>query len=383
MIDMPVLTEEEQVERTMADDLAEGSRPYWIMIKPENIIFAEADLIVLPNGETREWFTHVRIRENVVKRVGFAQEVIERIRVLEPGLFQVWEKVKSKKKKEEWKIIEQGPTGLSFVPLLAYYSQRNGFLDSKPPLEDLAFMNVRHWQSMSDQINILTVVRFPMLAVAGATDVAGSVMRIGPRQLLGTKDANGRFYYVEHTGRAITSGLEELKKLEEDMMSYGATFLQQKTGNETATAKAIDSAEANSELQDMTIRFIDFLNNCLDVHAAWLNQEDGGTVDLLTDFGPDELDDNDTDLLQKLRDTRDISRLAMITAAKLRGVLPEEYDEEEDFQQLVLEDKVLKPLQPQVPGTFDVKDPDGDGKPGITRPSSSSSGGSTRRTEPT
>jgi hypothetical protein len=368
MVDMPALTQEERVDRTLADDATDGRRPYWIMIKPENVIFAEAELAVMPNGDLREWYTHVRIRENIVRRVGFAQVAVERIRVLEPGIFQVWEKVKSKRKKEEWRIVDQGETGLPFVPMLTYYSQRNSFLNSKPPLEDLAFMNVRHWQSMSDQINILTVVRFPMLAVAGAVDQSGSVMRIGPRQLLGTKDPNGRFYYVEHTGRAIQSGLDELNKLEEDMMSYGATFLKQKTGNETATAKAIDSAEANSELQDMTIRFMDFINNCLAVHAAWLGQEEGGTVDLLTDFGPDELDDNDTSMLEKLRDSRDISRKAVIEESIRRGVLSEDYDMDADLTQIILEDRILKPFQPQVPGTFDVKDPDGDGKPGITRP---------------
>ncbi|MHA2063678.1 MAG: DUF4055 domain-containing protein [Candidatus Thorarchaeota archaeon] len=376
IVDMPALTQEERVDRTLADDANDGRRPYWVIVKPENVIFAEADLVVTPDGEMREWYTHVRIRENIVRRVGFAQEVVERIRVLEPGVFQVWEKIKSKKKKEEWRIVEQGETGIPFVPMLTYYSQRNTFLDSKPPLEDLAFMNVRHWQSMSDQINILTVVRFPMLAVAGATDVSGSVMRIGPRQLLGTKDANGRFYYVEHTGRAIQSGLDELNKLEEDMMSYGATFLKQKTGNETATAKAIDSAEANSELQDMTIRFTDFVNNCLAVHAAWMNLPTGGTVELLTDFGPDDLDDNDTNILMKLRDGRDISQKAVIEAAIRRGILPEDFDAEADVQQIIKEDKELKPFQPQVPGTFDVKDPDADGKPGITRPNSSTSSSS-------
>jgi hypothetical protein len=372
IITMPGVEDEDRDEpiegetgRTLADDA--DRRPYWIMVKPENVIFAEADIIKTPDGEIHEWFTHVRIRENVVERVGFAQVVKERIRVLEPGLFQVWEKVKSKKKKEEWRIIDQGETGLNFIPMVTYYTQRNGFLDSKPPLEDLTYMNVRHWQSTSDQINILTVVRFPMLAVAGATDQSGSVMRIGPRQLLD----------VEHTGRAIQSGLDELNKLEEDMMSYGATFLKQKTGNETATAKAIDSAEANSELQDMTIRFMDFINNCLAVHAAWLGLETGGgTVDLLTDFGPDNVEKEDYTFLEKIRAGRDISRVALIEEAKRRGTLSEDYDPEADFQQLIKEDRELKPIQPQVPGTFDVKDPDADGKPGITRPKSNQSGGS-------
>lgn len=360
LIDMPQMTEEARMNRTKADDQEEGRRPFWLLIRPENMIFAEAELIVDPiSGELREWYSHVRIRENIVVRNGFTEEVKERIRVIEPGLFQVWEKVKTKRRKEEWKVVEQGETGIDFVPIVTYYANRDGFLLSKPPLEDLAFMNIRHWQSMSDQINILTVVRFPMLAVAGATDQSGSSMRIGPRQLLGTKDPNGRFYYVEHTGNSIEAGWRELEKLEEDMEAYGATFLKKDPGNETATGRALDSAEAISPLQDMVTRFIGSVNDALRVHGAWLGIEDAGTVTITTDFGPDEISGEHADLLKALRKDRDISRIAFIKQAKKLGVLAEDYDAEADFLQLVEEDKKLKPLQPQVPGTFDPSEEDG------------------------
>jgi hypothetical protein len=382
LIDMPALDEDARMGRTRADDLAEGRRPYWQLIRPENMIFAEAAVTVDPvTGELREHFTHVRLHEVVVERVGFAQEVKQRIRVLEPGFFEVWELRRVKGRKPEWVPIESGFTGIPFIPIVTFYANRKGFMRSKPPLEDLMFLNVRHWQSMSDQINILTVVRFPMLAVAGATEQAGTLMRIGPRQLLQTKDANGRYYYVEHTGKSIEAGWNELEKLEEDMEAYGSTFLKKEPGTETATAKALDSAESVTPLQDMTQRFMDSVNIALDYHAFWLNEPDGGTVTITTDFGPEDVTKEDVDLLDKLRERKDISRKAMIKEVQRRGVLSEEYDEAADFEQLKLEDQILKPLQPQTPGTFDVKDPDGDGKPGITRPGSSATTDPTPRDE--
>lgn len=375
LIDMPALDEAARMGRTRNDDLTEGRRPYWQLIKPENMIFAEAVVIEDPvSGELSEHYTHVRLYEEVVQRVGFAQVIKHRIRIIEPGFYEVYELKKVKGKKPQWISIEQGFTGVDFVPIVTYYANREGFLISKPPLEDLAYMNIRHWQSMSDQINILTVVRFPMLAVAGATDQSGSAMRIGPRQLLATKDPNGRFYYVEHQGQSIEAGWRELEKLEEDMEAYGSTFLKKQPGNETATAKALDSAESVTPLQDLTLRFTDSVNVCMAYHAFWLGLPSGGTVSITSEFGPEDVTKEDAGMLEKMRTGRDISRVAFLKEAQRRGILSEEYDQDEDLKQIQWEDANLKPYQPQTPGTFDVKDPDGDGRPGITRPTSTKPG---------
>ena len=371
MVDMPQINPD-AMPQTLADDKASGRRPFWIKIDPENMIAADADILMDPmSGELREIFTHVRLRENIVRRMGFAEVSVERIRILEPGLFQVWEMRETKKKKPEWVLVEQGETGINFIPIITYYSQRDGFMMSKPPLEDLAYLNIRHWQSMADQINVLTVARFPMLAVAGATEQSGSIMAIGPRQLLATKDPNGRFYYVEHTGKSISAGWDELSKLEEDMEAYGATFLKKDPGNETATGRALDSAESVTPLQDMVARFTDSVNNALRIHATWLSLPEGGTVNVLNDFGPEDADKFGIELLMSLRKDKDISRKAAIKEAMRLGVITDEYDLDEDFEQLLLEDEVLRPIQPIVPGTIDPSAPTGTAAPNATQPKKS------------
>lgn len=364
IVDMPPLTEdilgdgEIPRERTLADDRSEGRRPFWQLVKPENVIFAESQFVSTQNG-THEMFTHVRIRQDVVQRVGFAQEIIEQILVLEPGIVEVWQKVRpTKKKKPEWKKVDEVGTGIDFIPMVTFYANRKGFMLSKPPLDDLAFMNVRHWQSNSDQINVLTVARFPMLAVAGATDQSGTMMRIGPRQLLGTRDPNGRFYYVEHSGAAIEAGENDLDKLEEQMGSYGAEFLKRRPGNETATGRALDSAEAMSPLQDMTVRFIDAVNNALMFTGLWVDEDNAGTISLVTDFNADEADEADLSFLENMRERRDISRLAVIEEAKRRGKLSPDYDPEEDLRQLEREVELLKDITPIIPGQIDPSERD-------------------------
>lgn len=358
LIDMPSMQPEQRANRTLADDRSEGRRPYWLFIKPENLIFASSEVVNTPEGP-QERFTHVRIAEIVVERDGFAEVVKEQIRVLEPGSWRVYEKRQTnKRRKPEWVLIDQGETDLDMVPLVTFYaSDREGLMMAKPPLEDLAHLNIRWWQSNADQINVLTVARFPMLAVAGAMDTSGTVMRIGPRQLLGTKDPNGRFYYVEHTGKSINAGRQDLLDLEEQMANYGSIFLKRRPGNQVATARALDSAESTSPLQDMIVRFVDSVNNAMKFTAEWMSLETAGTVKISSDFGPEEEHKFDLDFIIELRKSRDISREAVIDEAKRRGILADDFDGVVDLEQLYVELEVLKPLEPLVPGTFDVQNP--------------------------
>ena len=137
------------------------------------------------------------------------------------------------------------------------------------------------------------------------------------------------------------------------MGSYGAEFLKRRPGNETATGRALDSAEAMSPLQDMTMRFMDAVNNALVFTAFWLNEETPGKVILTTDFGPDEPIEADLTFLAKLRAARDISRLAVIEESKRRGLMAEDYDAEADLKQLELEVELLKDITPIIPGQTD------------------------------
>lgn len=316
--------------RTKADDDKEGVRPYWVLVSPENLIFAHSDLI-----DGREVYTHVRIRETAVERVGFAEVVKERIRVLEPGVFQLWEKDQTVRGRNKWKLIQEGTTTLSYIPLVTFYTAKEGPCEAKPVLEDLAHLNVLHWQSSSDQRNILTVARFPILAVSGApaedSDTADP-LKIGPRQFLSTTDPQGKFYYLEHTGAAIGAGRQDLLDLEEQMSMYGADFLKQRPGSVTATGKALDSSQSISPLQAMGVDFKDALELALVYTADWLGLGDEPDCAVLFEVAGDAGlgDGKDLDVLDKARSRKDISRVAYIAELKRRSVLDEDYDPEED-----------------------------------------------------
>lgn len=341
--------------RTVADDQAEGLRPYWVLVNPEHVISARSEMV-----QGREVLQHVRILETYVAPNGFAEVAKQRIRVLEPGRTQIWEPVRDKRqRKEVWQLTDEWETGLSYVPMVTFYAHRDSFLLGKPPLLDLAHLNVAHWQSDSDQRHILTVTRFPILAMSGASKEESTNVAIGPNQILANADPSGKIYYVEHTGAAIEAGRQDLKDLEDAMAQYGAEFLKKRPGSTTATARALDSAESISALSSMVLVFEDAVAQALSFTAEWLGiGSTGGTIKLCNEFQLDGEDGGDLEFLRMLRESNDISREAFVQAAVDRGVLPKEFDAAADWKLIVAGAKARAELPPP-PAPAQLNKPDG------------------------
>lgn len=276
--------------RTLADDDRLNIRPYFVNIAPEQVIFALDTRV-----DGREILTHVRIEEQAVSLDGWEEVVTTQIRVLELDYINLGtdeepdfqQKVRvdiyQQDEKEIWQVIESWWMDIGFIPLVTFYADRQSFMVGRSPLDDLADLNIRHWQSMSDQISILTVARFPMLACSGGDDEEGKLV-IGPKEWLYTPDPAARFYYVEHKGAAIQAGKQDLDDLEKRMQSYGAEFTKERPDREAASARALDTSEATSPLQDVAFRFNDALNYALEIMSIWMRKDHTGKAGIPTEF---------------------------------------------------------------------------------------------------
>jgi hypothetical protein len=130
----------------------------------------------------------------------------------------------------------------------------------------------------------------------------------------------------------------DLQDLEEQMSAYGAEFLTRKSGAQTATERALDSAESSSDLGSMVRVFEDAVAQALDVTAEWLKLKvPGGTIELTKEFDLGGADAPGLDTLTKARAARDLSRKSYLEALRQRDILPEDFDEELNEEELLEE----------------------------------------------
>lgn len=304
--------------QTVAQAEREGRRPYWVRVRHNQILGWKTQTI----GD-RVRLSQLRLSESYEVDDGrYGTEIREQVRVLEPGSWEVWRQADGAK--QEWVLFDEGTTSLPEIPFVPLYGTRLGFMRGAPPLIDLAFLNVKHWQSQSDQDTILHVARVPILAMIGAepeTELvvgASTAVRLPP-------EADLKF--VEHTGAAIEAGEVSLDKLRDQMIQTGAELLVRRDSGDVSAAEATNDAEANkSDLQRIAENFEDALDQALWFTAQYAGLPDGGTVELFDDYGAATMSDASAQLIRDLQQGGLISKETAINEFKRRGVLAETVD---------------------------------------------------------
>lgn len=278
-------------EVTAADENTAGIRPYLCYIKAEDLIGWQTENI---GGVVTLTMARIRETANVPDPANpFAEICIPQIRVLKPGVWEIWREAASGPDKGQWVKVQEGTTKLKKIPLAPIYINRTGFMIGEPPLEDLADLNVAHWQSQSDQRNILHVARVPILFGAGFDDTTS--IEVGASRMVRTTDVAAKLEYVEHTGAAISSGRDDLKDLEFQMQTQGLQLLVPQPGGQSATGEIRDDAKENSPLAMMARALQDALEASFGFMAEFigLGADAGGEIEVNTDFG---LANNVTDI---------------------------------------------------------------------------------------
>ena len=262
---------------TLADERAANRRPYWKIFEPKDILGWRSQVI----GGV-EALTQLRLKEYLTEPDGdFGEKCLNRIRVLEPGN---WKLYTQKDEGGEYAIETEGTTSLDYIPFsICYAGKKIKLLESKPPLLDVAYLNLKHYQVQSDLDWMLHISAVPMLAFFGFPPTVDDVS-VGPNEAINFPE-NGRAQYVEPSGSSFAAQNERLAKIEHEISTLSISAIaNQKMAAETAMAKRIDRAQGDSGLNTIAQGLEDCLDNCLKYHADFYNEPDKGTAHVNRDF---------------------------------------------------------------------------------------------------
>jgi len=305
---------------TLAEERAQNRRPYWIEIDPTNIYGWRLDREVNYGS-----LIQVRIAEKAVVPSGeFGEQVFDQVRVIEPGTYRVYRKVSPKKdlinledssyagnfdgpeNEKNYELVDSGEFSLGEVPLVSVYSGKTDTLASKPPLLDIAYLNLAHFQRQADLIHSLHVASQPMLVLEGWDDQTKD-MSISVNYAMATQPGN-KVYYVEPASSAFEAQTNEIQELQLQMATLGiSTLSQQKFVAESADARRLDRVDTNSMLSMVSLELEQKLQKVFNLSANYLGIEPP-EVKISRDFDIERLIGQDITALTSLFDQKVIDR---------------------------------------------------------------------------
>ena len=322
LVDYPRV-EPGRAPRTVAQVERTGARPYLVRVRHDQILGWKTAVV---GG--RMQLSQLRLTETVEVDDGeYGTKPIEQVRVLRPGSWELWRQSDGNNK--AWILYDAGTTTLKVVPFVPLYGRRRAYMIGDPPLLDLAYLNVKHWQSQSDQDTILHAARVPILSIAGMDETPELIVGGSMAVNLGN-NPDAKLVWVEHSGAAIGAGEESLRALEEQMIQTGAELLVKKPGDRSATESSNDAEANKSDLQRMAENFEDAIDQALHLMAQFAGTGQGGSVQLFSDYGAATLSDASASLIKELNGAGLLSKGTTIEELKRRGVLSAEVDAEEE-----------------------------------------------------
>lgn len=348
-------TDEAIASITIQGEKDAGARVFFWNISPVDLIGWQTEIL---NNVTN--LTQIRVQETAIEPNGDYDDIaVKYINVFNKDSWEVHQQ--DSEKPEKYDAVAEGPLTLGKIPLITIYADKTGFLTADPPMEDLAWLNLAHWQSYSDQRNILKFSRFGLLFGKGfpqkQVDAKDGVV-VGPQRMILTSTPDADLKYVEPTGKGIEAGANDLEDIEQKMRVLGNQPMVKNVAV-TATTDRIDESRTVSQLQAWVVAAERGILHALQLASEWRKIEPPDTmqVDIFHDFEATVLGGGDKDLLHKMRDKRQITNELMLREEQRRGVFSEDMDPEAEAKAVADEEEDIASLEA---AANLIDDPDGD-----------------------
>ena len=336
-----------------ADEEDLDLRPRFKRVMPRNLIGWKETTNAAGDRELAE----VRIAEKRTESVGqWGQVDVPWIRVIRaprivsaqnengdviperlPGDWELW---RFSERDGKYQLEEQGTHSFPGLPIVVMqFGEQRGLVECVPPLLDVAHLNLAHWKSSSRQTQYIDTIRLAVLFGAGMNeDELANGIVIGPGRLNGSTNPDAKLSYAEHSGKGAEAGWAELDRLESKMAEAGSEPMRTKTGNPTATGKAIDAAKASTDVEAWVRLLESGLEQCYEMAAKWRGLDEAmpedWQIDIWSEFALALTKMEDLAEIRQLRQQGDLSRLTAIGEYTRRGVISDRIDPEEEAERV-------------------------------------------------
>lgn len=348
---------------TRAEEKQAGARPYWVHVRAQNILALYTKQI-----GARTVVSHIRFRECSIEQNGFEEVEVNRVRVLELNAAN----------QPTWQVfvetgdsgyVSEGPAqllqGVTEIPVALFFTgERQGNYRVRPPLMDLAGMQIELYRALSRKEQIETLAGSPMLAANGmspppasqTTDATGNVIdvpapqiEVGPGTVLfappAAEGVQPSWEYVSPPAQNLEQLQKSVDKVMEDFRRLAMQPTTPQSGNMVATGQAIDAAKAHSAVEVWANGLKDTLDQALMYTCQWLKVPDVVTAVVHTDFGTDISGTEESKILGDMQKRGVLSAETERAENARRGILGPDFDEKQEQERIASEQQGMN-LEP-------------------------------------
>lgn len=313
-------------------------RPFLSFYKAESILAFRTGHI-----GNKTVLTQLRLDESVQERVDeFTEEEVRQIRVLDlDESLQYRQRIFRQDKNGEWFQAEDdiypqmNGQPMDYIPFIFLKDRDTTPGYCKPPLIDLAYVNISHYKTSADLEHAAHFTALPTPWRAGVKEGEDVPNEIGPEVIWEFEDPSAKAELLEYKGEGIGALEKRAEKKEQQMASLGARMLApEKRQAEAAETAAIHRQGEISVLASLAQAVSIGLTKALEIARDWMGLTEDVSVQLNTDYLPSRMSAQEmTAYLQALQQGG-ISHEAFIEAWREGERLRSDLSTEEEMERI-------------------------------------------------
>jgi len=331
--------------RTAADEIASGARSYWCMRQAKDAVNFRPLVI---NGKTG--IGQISFKECTKEPDGrFGEQEVVRYRVYllddqGDARWELWREtgeidpITGNKKM----VLESGDlirtkrgAPLKRLPIAVHYGEREGFLESRPPLKGIADIVIAFYQKYSDLSHLQHYTCVPTLVVTGINDDTATFKLGGNQALILPSGATAAF--ISANGESLDRLWKDLEMLQKRLIAKGLDFVQEDHRHPaTATEITLAYTERTSKLAKMVRSLIDCTENALQITAEiegieMPSREDGGgSISVGVDENALTLTPDQLRILSEMNERGQLTLRTLWAIMQRADQLPEDFDADKE-----------------------------------------------------